>query len=89
LLVQDRRGYLNLCVLLSRAWLSNQYRGRAELEPAWLEEPGEDGLPLSTGLIALSGAMGGDVGQALANGNDAAAQRAARYWATVFPQRYY
>ena len=89
LLVQDRRGYLNLCVLLSRAWLSNQYRGRAELEPGWFEEPGEDGLPLSSGLIALSGAMGGDVGQALANGNEAAAQRAARHWATVFPQRYY
>jgi DNA polymerase-3 subunit alpha len=65
--VQDRIGYLNLCALLSRAWLGNQHRGRAEFEPAWFEEPGEEGLPLATGLIALSGAMGGDVGQALAN----------------------
>ena len=34
LLVQDRRGYLNLCTLLSRARLVNQYRGRAEIDPA-------------------------------------------------------
>ena len=28
LLVQDETGYLNLCQLLSRAWLENQHRGR-------------------------------------------------------------
>jgi len=89
LLVQDRRGYLNLCMLLSRAWLSNQHRGRAEIEPGWFGEPGEDDLPLATGLIALSGAMGGDVGQALANGNPAGAREAARHWARVFDQRFY
>ncbi|SDD29925.1 DNA polymerase III, alpha subunit [Cupriavidus sp. YR651] len=89
LLVQDRLGYLNLCTLLSRAWLGNQHRGRAELEPGWFEEPGEEGLPLATGLIALSGAMGSDVGQALANGNEDGARRAAQHWATIFPQRFY
>jgi DNA polymerase-3 subunit alpha len=31
LLVRDKQGYLNLCELLSRAWLTNQYRGRAEV----------------------------------------------------------
>ncbi|WP_224078018.1 DNA polymerase III subunit alpha [Cupriavidus laharis] len=89
LLVQDRIGYLNLCALLSRAWLSNQHRGRAEIDPGWFEEPGEEGQPLATGLIALSGAMGGDVGMALANGNVDAARRAAAHWAAVFPQRFY
>ena len=89
LLVQDRIGYLNLCMLLSRAWLSNQHRGRAEIEPGWFSEPGEEGQPLATGLIALSGAMGGDVGMALANGNVEGARRAAEHWATVFPQRFY
>src|SRR4030095_16138690 len=29
LLVQDRRGYLNLCALLTRAFLENQHRNRA------------------------------------------------------------
>ncbi|MGN5479027.1 PHP domain-containing protein [Cupriavidus basilensis] len=89
LLVQDRIGYLNLCTPLSRAWLSNQHRGRAEIEPGWFEEPGEGGQPLATGLIALSGAMGGDVGMALVNGNADAARRAAARWAAVFPQRFY
>ena len=89
LLVQDRRGYLNLCTLLSRAWLVNQYRGRAEIDPGWFEEPGEGGEPLATGLIALSGAMGGDIGMALANGNPAGAERAAQHWAALFPQRFY
>ncbi|GJG93604.1 DNA polymerase III subunit alpha [Cupriavidus pauculus] len=89
LLVQDRIGYLNLCSLLSRAWLGNQHRGRAEFEPGWFEEPGEEGLPLATGLIALSGAMGGDVGLALANGNPDGARRAAEHWARVFPRRFY
>lgn len=89
LLVQDQRGYLNLCTLLSRSWLSNQHRGRAEIAPGWFQETGDGGEPLATGLIALSGAMGGDVGMALANANEPAARRAAEHWASVFPQRFY
>lgn len=38
LLVKDRAGYLNLCELLTKAWLENQYRGRAEVRVEWLEE---------------------------------------------------
>src|SRR5262245_34784845 len=37
LLCQSRAGYLRLCDLLSRAWLKNQHRARAELSAAWLE----------------------------------------------------
>ena len=59
---QDKVG-LNLCELLSKAWLTNQYRGRAELDASWLD--GE----LSKGLLALSGAQQGDIG-ALAAGNE-------------------
>ena len=33
LLVQSLAGYHTLCALLSRAYLENQYRGRAELKP--------------------------------------------------------
>src|SRR6267142_2296004 len=43
LLCTSRAGYLRLCDLLSRAWLRNQYRARAEVSRAWLEE-GTDGL---------------------------------------------
>jgi DNA polymerase-3 subunit alpha len=83
LLCASRAGYLRLCELLSRAWLKNQHRARAEIARAWLRESG------SEGLIALSGAAGGDVGQALAAGNAAAAEKAAREWAGLFPGRYY
>ena len=67
LLVRSKQGYLNLCQLLARAWLSNQHRGRAEIAPEWFDEPGVDDAPLATGLLALSGGMGGDIGMALAN----------------------
>jgi DNA polymerase-3 subunit alpha len=82
LLVASRAGYLRLCDWLTRAYRTNQYRGRAELRREWFAE-GTDGL------IALSGARDGDVGQALLQGDGAAAARAAREWATWFPQRYY
>ncbi|HEY8608909.1 MAG TPA: DNA polymerase III subunit alpha [Noviherbaspirillum sp.] len=83
LLCKNRNGYLQLCELLSKAWLTNVHRGRAEIRMAWLEN-GQ-----SSDLIALSGAHGGDVGMALDNGNPAAAERCAQRWAGIFPNRYY
>lgn len=84
LLAKNRTGYLNLCQLLSRAWLTHQHRGRAEIDPAWLTPDG-----LADGLLALSGGQMGDVGLALAAGNEAAARRQAEHWARVFPGSYY
>jgi DNA polymerase III subunit alpha len=83
LLCASREGYLRLSALLSRAWLSNQHRGRAELARAWLEQEGTEGL------IALSGASAGDVGQALVTGHAEPAERLAAAWASLFPGRYY
>ncbi len=83
LLCQSKAGYLNLCELLTRAFRGNQYRGRAELKREWFA--GQAGA----GLIALSGAHLGDVGQALLAGNFAQASTLARDWAALFPQRYY
>jgi DNA polymerase-3 subunit alpha len=83
LLVKDKRGYLNLCELLTKAWLTNQYRGRAEVEAGWLE------TGLGEGLLALSGAQQGDIGMALAAGNEEAARRNAQHWAKVFPNGFY
>ena len=81
-LVQDRRGYLNLCELLSRGWTRNVQRTQAWIKWAWLEE-------LNGGLIALSGADGGAVGQALLAGDDARADALATRLARVFDQRFY
>ena len=82
LLVQDRRGYLNLCELLTRAWTLNVQRDQAIIKWAWLEE-------LAEGLIALSGAQAGSVGQALLQGDESRASAAALQLAAVFPHRFY
>jgi DNA polymerase-3 subunit alpha len=82
LLCASRAGYLRLCDLLSRAWLKNQHRGRAEVARQWLAESTE-------GLIALSGAASGDVAQALLSGNVELAERLASAWSDLFPGRYY
>ncbi|GGC14653.1 DNA-directed DNA polymerase [Oxalicibacterium flavum] len=87
LLVKDRTGYLQLCDLLSRAWLTNLHRGRAEIRPEWLEEIAQS-TP-DKHLIVLSGAHFGDVGIAIDNGNIAAAERAAQRWAELFPGHFY
>src|SRR5690349_2443287 len=81
LLVQSRAGYLKLSELLTRAWLENQHRGRAEVRKSWFGEGTE-------GLIALSGAMQGEVGAALLQ-DPARARYAASDWARLFPGRYY
>ncbi len=44
---------------------------------------------MATGLLALSGAMGGDIGMALANGNEALARKLATQWSQVFPASFY
>jgi len=81
LLVASRAGYLALCELLTRAWLTNAHRGRAEMRREWFAG--------AQGLIALSGARGGDVGQALMAGNVELACSFARQWKDVFPGAYY
>ncbi len=82
LLATAHAGYLKLCTWLTRAYRSNQHRGRAELRREWFDEG-------TGGLIALSGARYGDVGQGLLHGNAAAATSAARAAATRFPDCYY
>jgi DNA polymerase-3 subunit alpha len=82
LLVQNHRGYLNLSELLTRAWTKNVVRDQAVIKLEWLEE-------LNDGLIALSGAQGGAVGQALVQGDGARALECALHLAGLFPHRFY
>jgi DNA polymerase-3 subunit alpha len=82
LLCQSRAGYLRLADWLTRAHRANQHRGRPELRREWFADGTE-------GLIALSGFAGGEVGQALAQGNATAAGVAATALASAFPGRFY
>jgi DNA polymerase-3 subunit alpha len=82
LLCQDRTGYLNLTRLISRSYLEGQHQGIPTIERAWL-----DGA--TAGLIALSGARQGDVGQALLADRMADADQLVADWQQLFPGRYY
>jgi DNA polymerase-3 subunit alpha len=83
LLCRSRQGYRQLCELLTLAYLRPRVRGRAEITRAMLAEIGVDGL------IALSGAAQGDVGESLLQGNPEQAGERAAYWAGLFPQAFY
>ncbi|MBS7327954.1 MAG: DNA polymerase III subunit alpha [Oxalobacter sp.] len=87
LLVRTNQGYHNLCELLTKAWLENQYKGRAEIRREWLADLKQTAG--DTGLIALSGAMMGDIGQALEVGNPDTAENNARQWMDIFPGAFY
>ncbi|HVP34302.1 MAG TPA: DNA polymerase III subunit alpha, partial [Steroidobacteraceae bacterium] len=83
LLCQNQDGYRNLSRLISRAYLEGQERGVPRIERSWL-------APANlAGLIALSGALEGDVGRALVNGREADAESALERWRALFPGRYY
>jgi DNA polymerase-3 subunit alpha len=81
-LAQSRQGYHHLCELLSRSWLHNAQRGQAWLQWSWLVE-------LNEGLIVLSGAENGALGQALLSGDWARAEAVARRIDAAFPKRFY
>jgi DNA polymerase-3 subunit alpha len=81
-LVQNKQGYLNLCELLARAWTKNVVKAQGVCRLEWLRELGE-------GLIALSGAQAGPVGQALVHGDEQRASEAALALAAIFPHRFY
>ena len=82
LLCRSKLGYRHLCELLSNAFRSNQYRGRAEIRREWFAERG-------AGLIALSAALQGDIGKALLQSNQAAATKCLQQWQAFFPQAFY
>ena len=82
LLVQDQQGYLNLSELLARAWTGNEGKAQATVTLSSLAE-------LSTGLICLSGAQAGPVGQALLQGDDGRAAQVALQLSKLFVHRFY
>ena len=81
-LVQNRRGYLNLCELLSNGWLHPAQRGQAWISWGALAAGAE-------GLIALSGADAGALGMALMSGDTVRAERIALRLQSIFPRRFY
>ena len=83
LICKSRKGYGQLCELLTRAYMENKYRGRAEIRRDWLTAES------ASDLLCLSGARDGDVGHALAAGNTRLAEQLAADWSRRFPGGFY
>ncbi len=81
-LVQNSVGYHHLCEILAKAWTTHVQRAQAWVKWEWFDEFGE-------GLIALSGAEHGAVGQALLSGDATRAAAVATRIAQQFPERFY
>ena len=82
LLVNNYKGYITLTELISKAYQEGQHQGVPLLKYEWIEANHD-------GLIALSGALQGDIGKALLAENSAEATRLAKYWGHLFPDRFY
>lgn len=82
LLAKNRRGYTTLTELISKAYQEGQHQGVPMLKHDWLAANRD-------GLIALSGAMNGDIGKALLAENKDAAMRLAEQWSALFPDSFY
>lgn len=82
LLAMNNLGYRNLTELLSKGWLQGQREEKAFIHPDWLAEK-------AAGLIALSGAKEGEIGQLLLAGHDALAEQRLNHWMQVFPDAFY
>ncbi len=83
LLCQDQKGYRNLTALVTKTFLEGQHRGVAMAEREWLTRE------RCAGLIALSGAVHGDVGRALVSNHYDVAEKRLASWLDVFGDRFY
>lgn len=83
LLCQNKVGYNKLTCLISQSFTDGQHLDKALVKKEWL-------TPQSTeGLIALSSALAGDIGQAFIANKPELAKQAAKYWQNLFPNRFY
>ena len=82
LLCMNDAGYRQLTRLISRAYVEGQQEQGPAIQRAWLAQD-------NAGLLVLSGACRGDVGQALLAGNDTLAEQRLQAWKNDFPDRFY
>jgi DNA polymerase-3 subunit alpha len=84
LLVQNHTGYLNLCELITQAWLQEDVKDvrHAVIHLEWLSKYHE-------GLIAISGGINSLIGEALLKGNIQQAEKTVGFLAQTFTKRFY
>ncbi len=79
---KNNSGYKNLLELVSRSFIKGQSHGKAIIYYEWLKE-------LSDGLILLSAAEEGDLGQALLSEDAQSVKQIIHFWQQHFPDHYY
>lgn len=82
LLARNKLGYVTLTELISRGYQEGQHQGVPMLQKEWIADNHQ-------GLIALSGAIDGDIGQALLAENALQAKLCAEFWMDLFPDCFY
>ncbi len=82
LFCQNHQGYQHLLELISRSYTQGQMHGKAIIQYEWLTE-------LASGLIVLSGAEEGDIGEALLANDKEQIKQLVSFWQQHFPNRYY
>lgn len=79
----NHTGYHSLCVILTKAFLTKNDAQRGLVDPAWFDDGGAEGL------IGLSGAAQGELGQLLLAKRWAPAEEALERLKAQFPGRFY
>ena len=82
LLCQNNQGYQNLIRLVTRSFLEGQVNGCPMVAFDWIEQH-------ASGLIALSGAESGDIGQLLLSKEKKLAALHTQRWQSLFANRFY
>ncbi|WP_210441530.1 DNA polymerase III subunit alpha [Vibrio crassostreae] len=78
----DNKGYNNLTLLISKAYLRGHVQHQPVIDKEWLIENAE-------GLIILSGAKEGEIGKALLKGNRDLVASSVEFYRTYFADRFY
>ncbi|WP_372383889.1 DNA polymerase III subunit alpha [Vibrio sp. BS-M-Sm-2] len=78
----DNKGYNNLTLLISKAYLRGHVQHQPVIDKEWLIENAE-------GLIILSGAKEGEIGKALLKGNRELVASSVEFYKTYFADRFY
>jgi DNA polymerase-3 subunit alpha len=82
ILASDNKGYNNLTLLISKAYLRGHVQHHPVIDRQWLAEYAE-------GLILLSGGKSGEIGKALLKGNNALVERCLSFYHEHFADRFY
>ena len=81
LLAKNKKGYQNLCKLVSLSWVEGFYN-RPRIDKDLLQQYGD-------GLIVCSACLGGEISQKILNGNTKAAEEAILWFKNVFGDDFY